>query len=116
MTYVPGKFTAIGRIRDGQLVAGVLYEETNGANVFCHIAGEGAWANRHFLWLIFDYPFRQLGVRRISTVVEPTNTISQKFTEKLGFSVETKLKDAHPQGDLWVFCMFKDQCRWLERP
>lgn len=114
--YIPGKFQAIGRVRDGELIAGVLYEGLNGANVFCHIAGEGRWANRHYLWLIFDYPFRQLGVRRITTVVEPLNTVSQKFTERLGFELETKMEDSHPDGDMWVFRMFKRDCRWLERP
>lgn len=113
--YLPGKFSAIGRVKDGELIAGVLYEDTNGVNVFCHIAGEGRWANRHFLWLIFDYPFRQLGVSRITTVVEPQNTVSQEFTKRLGFEVETKLKDSHPQGDLWVFRMFKRDCPWLEK-
>lgn len=114
--YMPGRFKAIGRVKEGKLIAGVLYEDTNGVNVFCHIAGEGRWANRHFLWLIFHYPFIQLGLKRITTVVEPQNVVSQEFTQRLGFELETKLKDSHPAGDLWVFRMFKDECRWLERP
>lgn len=113
--YQPGRFKAIGRVKDGQLIAGVLYEDTNGVNVFCHIAGEGRWANRHFLWLIFHYPFVQLGLNRITTVIEPQNTVSQEFTQRLGFEVETKLKDSHPLGDLWVLRMFKRDCRWLEK-
>lgn len=112
--YIPGAFAAIGRIKDGRLVAGVLYENFNGANVFCHIAAEGNWANKRFMWLIFDYPFNQLNCKRITTTVSPENVTSQKFTSKLGFDVETKLKDAHPQGDIWVFRMFKDNCRWIK--
>lgn len=113
--YQPGRFKAIGRVKDGKIVAGVLYEDTNGVNVFCHIAGEGRWANRHFLWLIFHYPFVQLGLNRITTVIEPQNTVSQEFTQRLGFEIETKLKDSHPLGDLWVLRMFKRDCRWLEK-
>lgn len=113
LQYKEGKYAAIGRIKDGQIVAGVLYEDYNGANVFCHIAAEGSWANKEFLWLIFDYPFNQLGVKRITTTVKPLNTVSQAFTAKLGFDVEAKLKDADPDGDLWIFRMFKDDCRWL---
>jgi len=114
LKYAPERFTGIGRIKDGQIVAGVLYEDCNGASVYCHIAGEGNWANKHFLWLIFDYPFNQLGVRRITTTVCPNNVRSQKFTARLGFEVEAKLKDAHPEGDIWVFRMFKENCRWIE--
>lgn len=111
----PGRFKAIGRVKDGRLIAGVLYEDTNGVNIFCHIAGEGRWANKHFLWLIFHYPFVQLGLKRITTVVDPDNEASQRFCTRLGFDLEAKLKDSHPLGDLWVFRMFKNDCRWLER-
>lgn len=113
--YLPGKFSAIGRVKDGKLVAGVLYEDCNGANVVCHIAGEGRWANRKFLWLIFDYPFNQLQVNRITTTVNPDNKHSLDFTQRLGFKTEFLMKDAHPQGDVTVFRMFKAECEWLER-
>jgi len=113
MQYMADRYTAIGRFKDGKLVAGVLYEDCNGANVVCHIAAEGQWANKTYMWLIFDYPFNQLGVKRITTTVNPDNEVSQRFTEDLGFSVECKLKDAHPKGDLWVFRMFRDECKWL---
>ena len=112
--YMPGRFKAIGRVRDGKLIAGVLYEDTNGVNVFCHIAAEGRWANRHFLWLIFHYPFVQLGLKRITTVVEPQNKVSIEFTKNLGFTLETTLKDSHPAGDLHVFRMFKPECKWIK--
>jgi len=55
--WVPGKSVAIGRLVNGEVVAGAVYEEYTGTNMFCHIAGEGAWANRCFLSAIFDYPF-----------------------------------------------------------
>jgi RimJ/RimL family protein N-acetyltransferase len=108
-------FTAIGRLKDGKLVAGVLYEDCNGANVFCHIAGEGSgWMNRQFLSIIFDYPFRQLGVKRISGVVEASNAAARKLDEHLGFELEAILHDAHPKGDLYIYKMTADQCRWLK--
>ena len=46
-SYVPGTCSAIGRVVNGKIVAGVLYEEFNRANVFCHIAGDGrGWLSR----------------------------------------------------------------------
>lgn len=112
--YTPGCCSAIGRIKDGKLVAGVTYSDYNGASVVCGIAGEGSWANRGFLWLIFDYPFNQLGVRRITTFINPNNKVSQKFTLRLGFTLESTLKEAHPDGDMWVTRMFKHECKWIE--
>lgn len=112
-TWTPGRGTAIGRERNGQLIAGVLYEDFNHANIICHIAGVGNWLNREFLWTIFDYPFRQLKVKRITTPVAQSNIKSQRFTEHLGFELEARLQDAHPSGDLFIYRMMAADCRWL---
>ncbi len=112
-TWTPGRGTAIGREVNGRLVAGVLYEDYNHANVVCHIAGEGNWLNREYLWTIFDYPFKQLKVRRITVPVASVNARSQKFVIHLGFVREAVLADAHPQGDIYVYKMTAESCRWL---
>jgi RimJ/RimL family protein N-acetyltransferase len=111
--WIPGRGTAIGKEKAGELVAGVLYEDWNGANIVCHIAGEGAWANREFLRVIFDYPFNQLKVRRITVPVASVNHISRRFVEHLGFELETTLADAHPEGDILLYRITPDKCRWL---
>lgn len=113
--YKPGSGAAIGRIKDGKIVAGVLYEDCNGANVVCHIAGEGKnWLNRRFLSIIFDYPFNQLGVKRITGYVLSTNKAAQRLDEHLGFEREFVMKDAHPDGDVIGYVMTRDKCRWLK--
>lgn len=113
-TWVPGRGTAIGLTKDGELVAGVLYEDWNGANVVCHIAGESGWARRSFLWMIFDYPFRQMKAKRITVPIASTNDRCMRFVRDLGFVHEFSLKEAHPEGDIELFVMRPDQCRWLE--
>lgn len=113
--YIPGTASAIGRIKDGRIVAGVLYQDYNGANVSAHIAGEGkSWLNKKFLSIIFDYPFNQLKVNRITGYVVSTNKAAQNLDEKLGFKREAILRDAHPDGDLIIYAMHKDECRWLK--
>ncbi len=111
----PERVRAIGKTdRDGNLIAGVLYEDFNGANVACHIAGDGKrWADRDFLWVIFHYPFKQLGVKRITVLVYDVNAASRNFVEKLGFELEAILHDAHPRGHTLVYKMTPDKCRWL---
>lgn len=112
--FLPGCCTAIGLVKDGKIAAGVTYSDYNGASVVCGIAGEGRWANRGFLWLIFAYPFLQLKVKRITTFINPNNTVSKKFTLKLGFTLESTMKDAHPEGDMWMTCMLRNECKWIE--
>lgn len=113
--YVPGTATAIGRIRERKIIGGILYEDYNGANVLCHIASEGYhWLNRTFLFQIFDYPFRQLGVKRMTAPVASVNRKARRFVERLGFEAEAVLKDAHPEGDIIIYCMRRENCRWLE--
>lgn len=114
-TWIAGRGQAIGLMRSGKLIAGVLYEDWNRAHVVCHIAGEGNWASsREYLRVIFDYPFRQLKVRRITVPVAESNRIARRFVERLGFVFEASLKDAHPEGDLIIYKMTPDQCRWLK--
>ena len=109
----PGSGTAIGWIKEQQLVAGVLYCDWNGAQVVCHIAGIGNWLKRRFLWAMFDYPFNQLKVKRISAPVADSNHRCKRFLEHLGFEREANLRDAHPDGDLIIYRMTADQCRWI---
>lgn len=114
--YVPGSCSAIGRVRDGRIVGGIIYESCNGANVVCHIAADGfSWLNRTFLFQIFDYPFRQLGVNRMTAPVASVNKKARRFVERLGFDAEATLKDAHPEGDIIIYRMTRDNARrWLE--
>ena len=112
--YTPGTAQAIGRVRDGQIVAGVLYQDFNGVNVFCHIAVEPGGMSRQFLSMIFNYPFVQLGAKRITGVVPSINEAARKFDEHLGFELEAILSGAHPEGDLCIYTMTADKCRWLK--
>lgn len=113
-----GAATGIGWEKDGRLVAGVAYAEWNGPNVVCHIASDRSkrWATREYLWTIFDYPFTQLGVRRITVCVGEGNSESRRFVQKLGFTPEATLAGAHPTGNLIIHRMWKADCRYLKEP
>lgn len=102
--------------KDGRPKGGVIFEGYNGVNIFAHIAGEGPyWLEKEFLWYIFYYPFEELECRRITVTVPESNKASQALAEKLGFELETRLTEAHPDGDLLVYRLFKDKCRWHTR-
>ena len=114
--WVAGSGTAIGLMGDdGQLKAGVTYDNYNGANIIAHISAEGSWSgNRKFLWVIFDYPFNQLKVKRITLSIAKSNKKACRLAKRLGFEIEFVAEDAHPDGDLIIFKMVRAGCRWLE--
>lgn len=98
-----------------RLVAGVAYDGFNGSQVLMHVRIDHRHAlTREFCWIAFDYPFNQLGVKRITGLVDKTNKDARKLDEHLGFVQEAVLKCAAPSGkDLIVYRMFKDQCKFL---
>ncbi len=112
-SWINGQGSAIGKLVNGELVAGVLYENFSGTNIVTHIAGEGNWADRYFLGIIFQYPFLGLKVNRITAPICETNTKSIALAEKFGFNLEAKLRGATSKGDLLLYVMFKDECKYL---
>lgn len=107
----------VGLEKDGELIAGVLYEGFNGQNVWAHLAGKPGkrWMNRQFLWYGFHYPFNEMGVKRISGYVNASNTEARRLNEHFGYQEEARLKGAAPDGgDVILYVMWRENCRFLE--
>ncbi len=108
-------YSAIGLEQDGKLVAGVVYTDFNGRNITAAIYGVGKkWLNREFLWFMFWYPFEQAGAERITATIEVFNKESHNLVQRLGFTHEATLQRAGRFGDLCVYRMFRDDCKWLK--
>ena len=106
----------LGLVKDGELIAGVIFEGFNGHNMWMHVAAQpGAkWLNRAFLKACFAYPFIQCGVSRVSGYVEASNAAARKFDEHLGFTQEAVLKGAASDGgDAIIYVMPKGNCRYV---
>jgi len=101
-----------------EIIACVWYEGFNGPNMNMHVAAKPGcrWMTREFLWYVFHYPFVECGVKRVTGLVPEMNYAARRFDEHIGFKLEATLKDAAPDGDLRVYVMFKDECRWLKPP
>lgn len=107
---------AIGLRRDGELIAGVLYEGFNGQNMWIHVAAEPGrrWLVRDYLRACFAYPFVVCGVNRLSGYVNASNLDARRFDEHLGFREEARLKGAAPDGgDVIVYVMWKSECKYV---
>ncbi len=106
--------TAIGFTFDGRLVAGVIYTNYNGPNIYMGFAvTDRRVFNRASLWSAFAYPFLDLRCRRVTALVDCDNVRSLALCEHLGFAREATLADAAPNGDQILFRMLKSECRWL---
>lgn len=108
----------IGWRRRGRLIAALVFEGFNGCNIFFHIVKiHGETMPVELIAAMFDYPFRQLGVRRISALISNSNKVSKAFARRLGGRLEGVLEDAVPDGDLCVFGLLrKDAEKWLTEP
>lgn len=114
--WFPGRGSIIG-LWDTELnqpIAGAMYEGYNGASVCVHLTGTGKrWMNREYLWFCFYYPFEQLRVKKLVGYVESDNLDAQRLNDHFGYTLEATLKDAAPKGDLLLYTMTKEQCKWL---
>ena len=102
--------------RGGVIRGGVVYTGFIHASIMVHMAGsEDNWATRDFLWMVFDYAFNQLGVRKLIGLVASSNTRAISVDLRLGFRLEGRLTDClpDPNDDLLILTMLKRDCRWL---
>ncbi len=105
--------TGIGLERDGELVAGVIYEGYNGHNVWMHVAIPGR-ITPAFLRYAFHYPFIELSCARVSGYVEASNAKARQFDEHLGFKPEATLRGAASDGgDVILYRMTREDCRYV---
>lgn len=107
---------ALGLRRNGELVAGVVYEGYNGKNIWMHVAAVpgSKWMSRDYLRAVFVYPFEVCGVDRVSGYVNESNHKAQRFNEHLGFKQEARLRGAAPDGgDVILYTMWREDCRFL---
>jgi RimJ/RimL family protein N-acetyltransferase len=114
--WIPGRGSTFGVVdSDGRLIAGILFDSWNGASVQMHVAAlPGAnWVSKALLAVTFDYPFNQLGVKKILGLVGSGNSAAKRFDEHVGFELEATLNEAHPDGALLVYSMTREKCRWL---
>jgi RimJ/RimL family protein N-acetyltransferase len=110
--YFAEQSSAIGLIKDGKILAGVIYENWNKRTVFCHIAVEGR-LTKSYLKAIFDYPFNVLNVQKIIVPVVTDNQKSIKLVINMGFVEEARIKDGSPDGDIIFMTLAKKNCRFL---
>jgi RimJ/RimL family protein N-acetyltransferase len=118
LAYVPTAYAqCIICIHDGKAIAGVIYDNYNEVSVGAHIwIGADSMPSREWYAAIFDYPFNQLGVKKLVGQVPSSNSAASKLDKHFGFTEEARITDYSHDGDLILYTMTKDECKVLNDP
>ena len=106
----------IGQEKDGKLIAVVGYNSFLPNSCQMHIASTDVlWPTKDFLFAVFDYPFNKLKVKVIIAPICKGNVKPFNMCRKLGFEQVADIPYGHPDGDLIVVTMKRNQCKWLQQ-
>jgi RimJ/RimL family protein N-acetyltransferase len=110
----PQNTACIGQEKDGELIAVVGYNCFLPNSCQIHVASTDVrWLSKNLLFAIFDYPFNKLKVKVIIAPICKDNVKSLNLCRKLGFEQVADIPYGHPNGDLIIVTMKRNQCKWL---
>ena len=116
--YNPIGDTTISRYdNDGDCMGGALFRDYTGrgGSTCVHFAGfHPRWICKDLLFVCFDYPFNQLGVKKMFAQVPMSNETSLKLCRHFGWKPEQVIEDVYPDGDMQLFSMYRADCRFLD--
>jgi RimJ/RimL family protein N-acetyltransferase len=115
-----GRAHAIGIGIDGEIVAGmaVMNVDNRHGNAEIAMATSGPrWASRATVRKLLEYPFCQLGLRRITTIISAANEPALKLNRQLGFKQEGVMRHGMGDEDAIIMGLLREEAeRWLQSP
>lgn len=99
-----------------RLLGAVAYDAFNARDCNMHVCiADHRFMSRRVLRAVFDYPFRQLKLERVSAQVMSNNDKSLEFVQRVGFVYEGAKRLAGFDMQM-LFGMLKHECRWVTEP
>lgn len=110
-----GVDVAIARVRRDKLIGGVIFTNFTGESISIHTASwDGHWVNRDLLFVVFDYPFNQLGVKRIFGRLPETNTQAHSFNLHCGFRDVARIEGVYKHNVAQIVMRLdREDCRFF---
>lgn len=107
---------SICRHKHGRRLGGVIFQNYTGESIAMHSAGwDDHWINRDMLFVCFDYPFNQLGVKRIFGQVPESNAHAYTFNSKIGFRPIARIEGVYQHNVACIVMrMDRADCRMLK--
>ncbi len=115
-TWNPVGRSAIGELNNnGSPRWAVVYDHYEPAgSIQLHIAIDNPkYVTRQAIQRVFEYPFNELGVKKVLGIVNSDNAAALTFDMRLGFHVEAIISDAYDMGSMYILSMTREQCHWL---
>ena len=111
-TFRDGLDIALARYRDGELMGGVVYTEYYAQHcISMHVhSWHRHWLNRDLIYVAFDYPFNQLGVKYI---FGSSREDKVAFDLNVGFKIVSRVENFYPDTHKVILRMARDECRFL---
>ena len=109
-------FSSLAFIQDGEVLGGTVFNGYNGSNIDLSIflLKPLPFRRGHYRAL-FDYPFNQLGVRRVTVRTKAKNKKVRKQIRRLGFKPEGRMSKYYSDDDAMVYGLTKGGCKWLPK-
>lgn len=105
-------YSTLGIERDGEIVAGCLFNCFEGAAV--HVSAAGSGWTRGFMRALGEYVYNQLGCSRMTLTSENADVIA--YAKRLGGKVEGVLRDQFGPGrDATIVGVLRDEYLYLNR-
>lgn len=109
-----GQAKSIAAVEHYQTLGVVVFDAFTPHDCAMHIVIEDKrCVTRRILKQVFDYPFNQLGLRRVTGLVPESNVAALAFDYRLGFVQEGRKKWGMGDEDEIILGMTKEHCRWL---
>ncbi|MFM7013318.1 MAG: hypothetical protein ACKO0Z_28980, partial [Betaproteobacteria bacterium] len=111
-----GSFYALGVVQDDEVIAGVVFNNFNGANATCHIAiARQSRLIPDMIRASCYYAFEHCSLKRLTGMVPSNEPKILAFDKHLGFEEEFLMKDGAPGADMHILVMRPETCRWLRK-
>ncbi len=114
-------------IADGQIIGAVSFSDFMAemditVHIFTDPAWHGRFSSRRIYKAVFDYPFEQLGLPRVTAYLpkskehRPFEKVA-RYLKALGFQYEGTVRNRlkMPDGNLWdveIYGLLKEERRW----
>lgn len=106
-------YTSMGFVKDGNIVAGVVFHRWTVCDVEMGVAMEPGGLSRSALKEIADYVFRRESKRRMTVITPNSHKAAKAAATRVGFKFESVLRDYFPDENGVMYRMTRHDCRWL---
>lgn len=107
-------FVTMCMVENDQIVAAAVFNNYQNSNIDLSVVFAKRIAlTRGNLRALFQYPFKQLGVNRVSVRTRASNLGVRKQIRRLGFTPEGKHPNWYGDEAAFSYGMLRSDCKWL---